>query len=74
MGSDEQHHFPFCPIADAIDLPKNDAEKKNLAAKPQNLDDHPENKIRFETHLANERVAQHDRVNFEIAAHRIFLL
>jgi hypothetical protein len=41
--------------------------KKNLAAKPEDLGQHPEDEVRFETHLANERISQHDRVDFEIA-------
>src|SRR2546422_66932 len=69
MGSDEQYHLPLRPVADAIYLPENDAKEKNLAQKPEHLDDEPEDKIRLETHLPDERVAQHDRINFEIAAH-----
>ena len=69
MCADEQYHFPFRPITNAIDLAKDNAEEKNLTAKPQHLYDHPENKIRLKAHLANKRVAQHDPVNFEIALH-----
>ena len=69
MRADEQDHFPFRPVADPVDLTEDDAEEKNLAAKPEHLHDHPENEIRLEAHLANERVAQHDRVNFEVTAH-----
>ena len=31
--ADQQDHFPFCPVTDAIDIPKNDAEENDL---PQN--------------------------------------
>jgi hypothetical protein len=37
-----------------------------LAEKPQYFHQHPKNEIGLETHLANERVAQHDAVNFDI--------
>src|SRR5450755_531124 len=69
MRPDEQDHFPFRPVTDPVHLAKNDAEEKNLSPKPQDFHDHPEQKVRFETHLANERVAQHDSVDFEIASH-----
>jgi len=69
VSPNEQDHFPFRPIANLIDLPKDDAEKKNLPAKPKHLDQHPKNEIRLEAHLANKRVAQHDGVNFEVATH-----
>jgi hypothetical protein len=41
MGTDEQHHFPFRPITDVIDLPEDDAEENDLPAEPKHLDDHP---------------------------------
>src|ERR1039457_2678543 len=69
MRPDEQDHFPFYPVTDPVHLAKNDAEEKNLPPKPQDFHDHPEQKVRFETHLANERVAQHDSVDLEIASH-----
>jgi hypothetical protein len=43
--------------------------KKNLAAKPEHLGQHPEDEVRFETHLANERIPQHDGVNVDVTAH-----
>ena len=69
MRADEQHHFPFRPVTDAIDLAEDNAEEKNLAEKPKHLDDQPENEVCLEAHFANERVAQHDRVNFDVTAH-----
>jgi hypothetical protein len=51
------------------DVPENDAEENNLAAEPQHFHQHPKDKIRFETHLTDERVAQHDGVNFEVTPH-----
>ena len=42
MRADEQHDFPFRPVADPIDLAENDAEENNLAAEPEHLHDHPE--------------------------------
>ncbi len=69
VGADKQHHFPFRPVADAIDLSENDAEENNLSAKPKDLDNHPEQEICLETHLANEGVAQHDGVDFDVTAH-----
>ncbi len=70
VGADKQHHFPFRPVADAIDLSENDAEENNLSAKPKDLDNHPEQEICLETHLANKRIAQHDGVDFDVTAHR----
>src|SRR5436190_6967303 len=58
--ADEEHHFPFRPVADVIDISKNDAEKNDLAARPQNLDHHPQQKVRLETQIPDEGVAQHD--------------
>src|SRR5438552_3986013 len=69
VGADKQHHLPFRPIADAIDLPENDAKENNLSAEPKDLDDHPEQEVCLESHLANERVAQHDGVDFDVTAH-----
>jgi hypothetical protein len=69
VRADEQDHLPFRPVADLVDLPEDDTEEENLAAKPKHLHDHPEDEIGLETHLADERVAQHDRVNFEVASH-----
>ena len=66
---DKQDHFPFRPVADLVDLAKDDAEEQNLPAEPEHLHDHPENEVGLEAHLADERVAQHDRVDFEVAAH-----
>ena len=37
--------------------------------KPKHFHQHPENEIGFETHLANERVAQHDGVDVDVTAH-----
>jgi hypothetical protein len=69
MRADEQHDFPLRPVADAIDLAENDTEEDDLTAKPENFDDHPENEVRLEGHLADERVAQHDRVDVDVPAH-----
>jgi len=70
VSADEEDHFPFRPTADPIDLPENDAEESDLAAEPKDFHDHPENKVRLETQLADERVAQHDSPDLEIATHR----
>jgi hypothetical protein len=56
-----------------IDVPEDDAEENDLPAEPQNLDYHPQQKICFETHLADKRVAQHDGVDFDVTAHHFFL-
>ncbi len=66
---DEQNHFPLCPIADAIDIAKNDTEENDLPDEPEHLDNQPEQKICFETHLADERIAQHDSVNLDVTPH-----
>src|SRR5215467_4996610 len=58
--ADQQHYFPLRPVADSIDIPKNDAEENNLPAEPKNLHYHPQQEIRLETHVPNERVAQDD--------------
>src|SRR5215204_5290724 len=69
VGADQKDDFPFRPIADLLHLAEDDAEEEDLSAEPKNLHEHPKNEIGFEAHLANERIAQHDRVDFEIAAH-----
>src|SRR5215831_16151434 len=58
--ADQQHHLPLRPVADSIDIPKNDAEKNDLPTEPKNLHHHPQQEVRLETHVANERVAQDD--------------
>ena len=73
VRADEQDHFPFRPVADPVDLPEDDAEEHDLAAEPEHLHHHPEEEIRLETQLADERVAQHDRVDFEVTAHACLL-
>jgi hypothetical protein len=60
MRADEQNDFPFCPIANAVDIPKDDGEKNDLTYEPKHFNQHPEKEIRFETHLADERVPKHD--------------
>src|SRR5205814_10668707 len=65
--------FPFRPVPDVIDVPKDDAEKDDLAAEPKDLHNHPQEEIRLETHLANKRVAHHDGVDFDVAPHWISL-
>jgi hypothetical protein len=52
-----------------IDIPKNDAEKNDLPAKPQNLHHHPQQEVRLETQIPDERVAQHDGIDFDVTAH-----
>jgi len=66
VSADEEDHFPFRPVPDAVDWAEDDAEKHDLAEKPQHFHQHPKNEIGLETHLANERVAQHDAINFDI--------
>src|SRR3954471_17967769 len=70
VGADKQHDLPLRPIADPVDVAENDAEENDLAAKPEDFDDQPEKKIRFETQLTDERVAQHDRVDLKVTTHR----
>src|SRR5258707_10427612 len=70
---DQQHDLPFHPVADVIDISKNDAEKNDLPAEPKNLDDHPQQKVRLETQIPDERVAQHDGIDFDVTAHRFVL-
>ena len=69
MRAEEQDDFPLRPVADLVHLTEDDAEENDLAAEPEHFHDHPEDKIRFEAQLANERVAQHDPPNLKIAAH-----
>src|SRR5215813_6062700 len=71
--ADQQHHFPFCPVTDVIDITKNDAEKDDLAAEPQNLDHHPQQEVRLEAHVPDERVAQHDGIDFDVTVHHLWL-
>src|SRR5213592_1581504 len=61
VRADEQDDFPFRPVTDVIDRAKNDTEKNDLAEEPKDFYNHPEKEVRFETHLANERIAQHDK-------------
>jgi hypothetical protein len=56
-----------------INIPKNDAEKNDLAAEPQNFDHHPQQEVRLETQIPDERVAQHDGIDFDVAAHHLRL-
>jgi hypothetical protein len=70
---DQQNDFPFCPVANVIDTPKNDAEKNDLAAEPQNLHHHPQQEVRLEAQIADERVAQHDGIDFDVTAHHLWL-
>jgi hypothetical protein len=56
-----------------IDVPKNDAEKNDLAAEPKNLDHHPQQEVRLETQIPDERVAQHDGIDFDVTAHHLWL-
>src|SRR5438046_4615516 len=70
---DQQHHFPLGPVPNVIDGPKNDAEENDLPAKPKNLDHHPQQKVRLETHVPDERVAQHDGIDFDVTAHHLWL-
>src|SRR5213596_1889333 len=69
MRADKQHDLPLCPVTNTIDIGENDAEEDNLAAEPKDLHDHPQEKVRLETQLANERVAQHDGVDFDVTPH-----
>jgi hypothetical protein len=50
-------------------LSENDIEKDDLAAEPEDLDDHPEDEIGFEAQLPDERVPEHDSPDLEVAAH-----
>jgi hypothetical protein len=56
-----------------IDIPKNDAEKNDLAAKPQNLHYHPQQEVRLKAHVPNERVAQQNGIDFDVTAHHFVL-
>jgi len=49
------------------------SEKNDLTEEPKHFHDHPEKKVGLETHLTNERVAQHDTVNFDVTAHAVWL-
>src|SRR6476646_9377701 len=71
--ADQQHYFPFRPVTDVIDISKNDAEKNDLPAEPQNLDHHPQQEVRLKAQVADERVAQHDGIDFDVTAHRLVL-
>ena len=73
MRADEQDDFPFRSITDVIDRAKDDTKKNDLTEEPKYFDYHPEKKIGLETHLANKRVSQHDAVNFDVAAHVLWL-
>src|SRR5437588_3975326 len=70
---DEQNDFPFCPIPDAVDIAEDDGEKNDLADEPKHLYQHPKQEVRFETQLADERVAQHDGVNLDVTPDHVCL-
>src|SRR5438067_7163669 len=71
VGPDEEDDFPLRPITDVIDLPEDDPEENDLAAEPEHFHDHPKNEVHLETQLADERVAQHDSPDLEVAAHGV---
>jgi hypothetical protein len=73
VRTDEQDDFPLRPVTNVIDRAKNDTEKDDLTEEPKHFHYHPEKKIGLETHLANERVAQHDGVDFEVTPHELVL-
>src|SRR3981081_2119962 len=74
MRADEQDHFPFCPIADAVDVTEDDAEKNDLAAEPKHFHQHPKQEVRFKAHLADKRVAKHDGIDFDVTPHLVSCL
>jgi len=49
-------------------------KKNDLAAEPKNLDHHPQQEVRLETQIPDERVAQHDGIDFDVTAHHLWLL
>jgi hypothetical protein len=73
MRANEQHHLPFRPISNVIDLSEDDAKENDLPAEPEDLHNHPEKEVCLKAHLANERVAQDDGVDFDVTAHYLFL-
>jgi hypothetical protein len=62
-----------CQLTAPLDIPKNDTEKNDLATEPQNLDHHPQQEVRLEAQIPDERVAQHDGIDFDVTAHRFVL-
>jgi hypothetical protein len=73
VRADEQYNFPLGPITDAVDVAEDNAEEDDLAAEPEDFHQHPEEKICFEAHLADKRVAQHDGIDFDVTPHPVSL-
>src|SRR5947209_11207515 len=73
VSSNEQNHFPFCPIADAIDVAENDGEENDLPDKPKDFHQHPKDEIRLETHLADQRVAKHYGIDLDVTTDHVCL-
>src|ERR1051326_113367 len=73
MRADEQNDFPFCPITDAVDIAEDDREENDLADEPEDFDQHPKEEIRLEAHLANERIAKHDRIDLDVTSDHVCL-
>jgi hypothetical protein len=53
VGSDKQDHLPLRPIPDPFHLAENDLDKNELPNKPKCFNDHPEDEVQLEAHLAD---------------------
>ncbi len=63
MGSDEQNHLPLGPVADLVHVTENHINKNQLTHEPKRFNDHPQEKVQLETHIPNDGIAQHHRIN-----------
>ena len=65
--SNEQDDLPFRPSADHSHVGEDHLDEDDLAQEPEHLHEHPEQKVEFETHLADERVPEHHPIDFQEA-------
>jgi hypothetical protein len=56
-----------------VNVTENNAEEDDLPAKPEYLNQHPEEEVGFEAHFANERIPEHYGINLDVTPHRFSL-
>ena len=63
----QHHHLPLRPGANPIGMRVDDREERQLQREPEHLHDDPKEEVRFETHLAHDRVLPKRAVDFQIS-------
>ena len=66
--AEQQHHFPLRPVADVIGVRIDDDDERELQREPKHLNHDPEQEVRLEAHLANDRVPPERDVDGPVAA------